>query len=224
MRTEKNIPLDIYSMILKMEEKAQKRFSGMEDNSTFAEATLIDPRFSSETYYIRTYQNVVSKISSIIKHKRQSINQEENIVTDEEQITMSTEKKETFEMRYGKNLIHRTDTSDAIVELDIFLNEPLIPRKSDPLIGSALTSVPCKRMFSKAGYTQTDRRNRLSIKNMKTLINLLDLFNLQVFNISTKNVDEFIFKNCKKHRWTMKYRFRCPDESFELVPFPDLER
>jgi len=37
-------------------------------------------------------------------------------------------------------------------------------------IGSALTSVPCKRMFSKAGYTQTDRRNRLSIKNMKTLM------------------------------------------------------
>jgi len=55
MRTEKNLPLDIYSMILKMEEKAEKRFSCMEGNSTFAEATLIDPRlkkkgFTSETY------------------------------------------------------------------------------------------------------------------------------------------------------------------------------
>jgi len=75
----------------------------MEDNSTFTEATLIDPRlkkkgFSSGTYYISTYQNVVVKISSIIKHKRQSINQEENIVRDDEQITMSTEKKETFEI------------------------------------------------------------------------------------------------------------------------------
>lgn len=37
-------------------------------------------------------------ISSIIKHKRQSINQEENMVTDDEQITMSTEKKETFDI------------------------------------------------------------------------------------------------------------------------------
>jgi hypothetical protein len=84
----------------------------------------------------------------------------------------------------------RTDTSDAIVELDKFLNEPLIPRKSDTLIwwkemkriypdiydlmlqrlGVPSTSVPCERTFSKTGYTQTDRRNRLSIKNMETLM------------------------------------------------------
>jgi len=48
MRTEKNLPLDIYSMILKMENKAENRFAGMEDNSTFAEATLIDPRFKKK--------------------------------------------------------------------------------------------------------------------------------------------------------------------------------
>ncbi|KAL4126381.1 hypothetical protein QTP88_010603 [Uroleucon formosanum] len=112
----------------------------MEDNSTFAEATLINPRFkkkgfSSETYYIRTYQNVVNKISSIIKHKKQSMNQEENIITDEEQITMSTEKKETFE-------IWKEFDSQGVLS----------------------TSVPCERTFSKAGYIQTDRCNRLSTK------------------------------------------------------------
>ncbi|XP_015377461.1 PREDICTED: zinc finger BED domain-containing protein 4-like [Diuraphis noxia] len=201
MRTEKNLPLEIYSMILKMGNKAKNRFAGMEDNYTFAEATLIDPRFkkkgfSSETYYIRSYQNVVGKISSIIKRKKQSINQEENIVTDNEQITMSTEKKETFDIwkefdsQVKEVTTVRTDTSDAIVELDKFLNEPLIPRESDPLVwwkemkriypniyhlmlqrlGVPSTSVPCERTFSKAGYTQTDRRNRLSIKNMETLM------------------------------------------------------
>jgi hypothetical protein len=84
----------------------------------------------------------------------------------------------------------RTDTSEAIMELDKFLNEPLIPRKSDPLIWRKemkniylniydlilqrlrvpSTSVPCEQTFFKAGYTQTDRPNRLSIKNMETLM------------------------------------------------------
>jgi hypothetical protein len=95
---EENLPLSIFSMILKMEEIAEKRFSGIEDNSTFAEATLIDPRFkkkgfSSEVYYKRTYQNIVGNISNIIEHKRQSIIQEKNLVVDEEQTTMSAEKK-----------------------------------------------------------------------------------------------------------------------------------
>lgn len=71
-----------------------------------------------------------------------------------------------------------------------WINEPLLPRLSDPLewwrdmkkiypniyelmslrLGVPSTSVPCKRTFSKAGYTQTDRCNRLSIKNMGTLM------------------------------------------------------
>ena len=102
MKTVENLPTDIFSMILKMEKNAEKRFHGIEDNSIFAEATLIDPRFkkkgfSSEVYYKRTYQNIVGKISNIIKHKKQSIIQDENVVVNEEQTT-SAEKKETFEI------------------------------------------------------------------------------------------------------------------------------
>jgi len=83
-----------------------------------------------------------------------------------------------------------TPKSKAIIEIDKYLNEPLLDRKSDPLMWwkqmktiypnlfqLALlrlcvpsTSVPCERIFSKAGYTISDRRNRLSIKNAESLL------------------------------------------------------
>lgn len=83
-----------------------------------------------------------------------------------------------------------TPTSEAIVELDKYLNEPLLDRKSDPLkwwndrrriypnlfelmlfrLCVPSTSVPCERTFSKAGYMISERRNRLSTKNTETLM------------------------------------------------------
>lgn len=70
------------------------------------------------------------------------------------------------------------------------MNEPLLPRKLDPLIWwkdhkviypnvfkvmlmrlcVPSSSVLCERTFSKAGYTMTDRRNRLSFKNTEQLL------------------------------------------------------
>ena len=81
-------------------------------------------------------------------------------------------------------------TSEAIVELDRYLNEPILDRKSDPLkwcndrkkiylnffdlmllrLCVPSTSVPSERIFSKAGYTISERRNRLSTKNTEILI------------------------------------------------------
>lgn len=83
-----------------------------------------------------------------------------------------------------------TPTSEAIIELDRYLNEPIIERKSDPLkwwndrrmmypqlfkvmllrLCVPATSVPCERTFSKAGYTITDRRSRLTVKNTEMLM------------------------------------------------------
>lgn len=39
-----NALLSHIKMILKMEKKAEKRFSGIEENSIFSEASLLDPR------------------------------------------------------------------------------------------------------------------------------------------------------------------------------------
>lgn len=80
--------------------------------------------------------------------------------------------------------------TQAILEIDRYMNEPLLSRKLDPLIWwkdhktiypnlfklmllrlcVPSSSVPCERTFSKAGYTITDRRNRLSVKNTEQLL------------------------------------------------------
>lgn len=86
IKHEVDLPKSIETMIFKMEQNAEKRFSGVEDNPIFAEATLLDPRFkkkgfSNDAYYRRTYQNVVKRISNSIKNK-QNIISEENIVRE----------------------------------------------------------------------------------------------------------------------------------------------
>lgn len=85
-----------------------------------------------------------------------------------------------------ENLVGRNNSTVAgIIELDKYLNEPLLSRHENPLFWWSerqrvyprlyemakrrlcilATSVPCERLFSKAGQIITDRRNRLVIKN-----------------------------------------------------------
>jgi len=83
-----------------------------------------------------------------------------------------------------------TPTSEAIEEIDRYISEPLLDRKSDQLkwwnnrrniypnlfemmllrLCVPSSSVPCERIFSKAGYTISERRSRLSLKNVEILM------------------------------------------------------
>lgn len=78
----------------------------------------------------------------------------------------------------------------AIVEVDKFLAEPLLKRTLNPLewwnqrrgvyprlyklvlkrLCIPATSVPCERIFSKAGNTLTEKRNRLTSKNLSMIM------------------------------------------------------
>lgn len=83
-----------------------------------------------------------------------------------------------------------TATSKAITEVQRFLDCEKISRKDDPLkwwkenkhifphlalvaqerLSAIATSVPCERLFSKAGLMISDRRSRLSSKKTKMLL------------------------------------------------------
>ncbi|VVC31120.1 Ribonuclease H-like domain,HAT, C-terminal dimerisation domain [Cinara cedri] len=89
-----------------------------------------------------------------------------------------------------------TPTSEAIVELDRYLNESILDRKSDPLkwwndgkkmypnlfdlmlllLCVPSTSVLSERTFSKVGYIISERRNGLSTKNTEMLIFLNSIY------------------------------------------------
>jgi hypothetical protein len=85
-----------------------------------------------------------------------------------------------------------TDTckSRAIIELQRYIEEPLLPRHCDPLnwwkthaynypnlsrvvrekFGTVATSVPCERVFSKTGELLSARRNRLGSEKVKQIM------------------------------------------------------
>ncbi|XP_048010522.1 uncharacterized protein LOC125244488 [Megalobrama amblycephala] len=85
---------------------------------------------------------------------------------------------------------NRTTTTDAYIEMRRYMEEKVIPRSEDPLamvkrnentfsllsklakkyLGIVATSVPAERLFSKAGETISQRRNRLKPKNVNMLL------------------------------------------------------
>jgi len=95
-----------------------------------------------------------------------------------------------FDDQYSQNNVRVNPTAAGIIELDKYMNEPLINRHEDPLkwwtaykllyprffiivkkrLCILATSVPCERLFSKAGLVITERRNRmLASKSSKVL-------------------------------------------------------
>lgn len=86
--------------------------------------------------------------------------------------------------------VPQNPTAAGIVEFDKYMEEPLIKRTEDPLLwwkdrkgvyprlynymlkrlNITATSVPCERIFSKAGLTLNERRTRLKTKKLSQLI------------------------------------------------------
>lgn len=222
-KNEPNLPSAIYSMLLTMETKAEKRFERIEEQRLLTEATILDPRFKKRGFsntksYEFAYQKIIQRVTTIIQSESEKhnlsgneVNAVQENVNEKEKfdiwkdfdlqvwfllyiILVSTYSFICFEIIIGFLQVPAITTistpkSKAIIEIDKYLNEPLLDRKSDPLMWwkqmktvypnlfqLALlrlcvpsTSVPCERIFSKAGYTISDRRNRLSIKNAESL-------------------------------------------------------
>lgn len=87
----------------------------------------------------------------------------------------------SFDEQYNKNRASHNPQAAGIIELDKYMNEPILNRHENPIIWwknrksqyprlynlmfkrlcITATSVPCERLFSKAGITLTEQRNRI---------------------------------------------------------------
>jgi len=169
----------------------EDRFIKLEKNMLYAEAVILDPRFKKHDFL---------NINSFTEGKKTLIDKATNINLDtghqyNTQIlippTSSTDSIWNDFNSEVQSLVKTTNSkSAAIIEIDKYLLEPLIQRTADILMWwkenknvyprlfkimkkrlcIMATPVPCERIFSKAGQTITEKRNRLNRNNFEKMI------------------------------------------------------
>lgn len=171
-----------------------KRFGAIEQSKLLAVATILDPRFKRLHFNNPVAcANAVSFINQSIQlHKQHTI---DNPLPQQSNISNSNPGSiwtyhEELAMKYAEEKDVR---SDLDFEFKMYLNTPTIPLASDPFVywntytSDSLrelakkylsvvgTSVPCEKLFSKAGNIITPSRNRLSSEMLTKLLFLYSL-------------------------------------------------
>lgn len=197
----------IKTVIDKLEEGISSRLiQKLGDKAIAWEATLLDPRFREHGFpktgnrLKETKEALINKCS-VIRQKLSHYSIGSSPVAQPVVSTCSSDSGniwQDFDQAVG-GLLQSVDNPRAasIVELDKYMNMPLIHRLQEPLswwrenrvlfptlfdsmkrrLCIMATSVPCERIFSKQGQTITDRRSRLSSDKVSKMIFLN--FNLE---------------------------------------------
>lgn len=170
-------------------EALEKRFGKVEHFRPLAIATVLDPRF--KVIHFKDPSAVASAISCLRTNLRKNVHlQQSSSSSDSESDAQSYD----F-WSYHKMLAHsqKTKSNEAPSvpdEVSSFLNSPVCPLSYDPIkqwdemktlypglyqeachyLTQVATSVPSERLFSKAGATVLQTRNRLSGKRLGKLL------------------------------------------------------
>ncbi|KAJ8937228.1 hypothetical protein NQ314_011983 [Rhamnusium bicolor] len=166
--------------INKLENGLRERLGNVEYSNILAMCTFLDARFKTFGFknadaVERVRKNVISAVVGIIgneEEKSKTVEEpdEENVATNEKESTFSIwysiDKAVTGCQKYTENI-----TAKALMEVQQYMEDDLLERRKDPLqwwrdynymypnlsklvrqkCCALGTSVPCKRLFSKAG-------------------------------------------------------------------------
>lgn len=167
------------------------RFQDIESNLLLSEATICDPRFKKNGF---SSSKNFDKAAAQLKLKIGAMDPISEIVPVQVKGAPIPPRNPTsiwedFDAEVSK-LVPENPIAAGIVEFDKYIQEPLINRQENPLkwwkerkavyprlysymlkrLNIMATSVPCERVFSKAGLTLNDRRTRLSTKRLSELM------------------------------------------------------
>lgn len=188
-----SMPSDINSVATIFLNKLHARFDYLMDNEVVTHSTLLDPRFKKQGFqndrkYQLAYESLSRKIQGISLGQN---NPEPEVVLNVGPLIGSEIIWKDFDTRVDALCGGGSNTIVAgILELDRYIAEPLLKRTEDPLVWwnerkliyprlyqlvrrrlcVVATSVPCERIFSKAGLVLTDRRSRLTTEKVEKLI------------------------------------------------------
>ncbi|XP_063892271.1 E3 SUMO-protein ligase ZBED1-like [Helicoverpa armigera] len=183
---------EIKALIENLHKELSHRFNNTEINVLNTESTILDPRFKQKGFRdqklcdkaIQQLKLKIGRVSSVLSR---------TTATSEpvKQVPSTSETSIWFD--FDQEVARQTPENPmaaGIVELDKYLQEPLLKRTEDPLkwwhtrkniypllfnyvikrLSLVATSVPCERIFSKAGYTLNERRRRLTTKKLSQLL------------------------------------------------------
>ena len=194
MKEKQDVHEDVKQVVVRLKNGISSRLGKVEHNLTYARCTFLDPRFKTTVFQNSTAAEN-AKLSVI-----GSLNQITTVASSADTQAIEVEpvhdSEDEFSVwgSYRKNAAafrsKGTSSSRAVIEVQRYLQDDLIGEKEDPfrwwdnhkhdypLLSQLVrenccalaTSVPCERVFSKAGNILTERRSQLSSTKLKQLL------------------------------------------------------
>ncbi|XP_066585542.1 E3 SUMO-protein ligase ZBED1-like [Prorops nasuta] len=170
-------------------EQFELRFSNIEEEPIFGFATILDPRFKSIHFRDKTtISKITNEITAILHNSTSNKENEDNLLTH---INISYD----HFWSYHQTLVHQLKSKEKHTfkenkiseDLRYYLNYPPIEMDTCPIqywsannsglnklgrkyLAAIASSVPCERLFSKAGRIVTESRNRLNSEHLHQLL------------------------------------------------------
>ncbi|CAH0555111.1 unnamed protein product [Brassicogethes aeneus] len=197
---------EIETMIETLKNGLKKRFQDIQENPL---ATILDPRFKKfglldENKYKREVKLLYNKVANtkLVAENNSNIIEQQEEVENIEMETVSIKNDllsnlwNEFDVEVQRHLKPTNTKASAIIEVDKYIEEPILARKDtkgifqDHLLwwhqrkhiypklyqimktrlNIMATSVPCERIFSKAGQIVSERRERLKTDKISQVI------------------------------------------------------
>lgn len=194
-----DFPNELKSVVGEMLNQFYSRFGDAENNNILAESTILDPRFKKygfkdEGKYTASVANLRKKLSALRALDDASARETITSETLQHSELPSSSKKSKLWSGFDESICNllpeRNSCAAAIIELDRYLNEPLINREENPFswwmtrkhvyptlfnfmkkrLCIQATSVPCERIFSRAGLVLNEKRLSLKTSKVSTMI------------------------------------------------------
>lgn len=132
-----NIPSEVNQMAISLKSELKKRFDEIEDNELISQAAILDPRFKkygfrSENKFDKALDILRTRISNIKLPSDSNPEQSLETVTSTSKPSSSLLWK-VYENKVGQLKSIQNPTAAGIIELDRYMQKPLIDRHDDPL-------------------------------------------------------------------------------------------
>lgn len=189
LETNRDAPETIVKLANELIDGLTRRFGNRESNELISQSIFLDPRFKSQGFGDDAkFKSTKKALVLMVKATIQST--EPGSSNEPETPVQTSSVWDEFDASLSSLQEKQDPTAQAVVEIDKYLNEQYLNRINDPLkwwesrkltypnlyavaikrLCIPATSVPCERIFSKAGQICTEKRSRLtSDKVSKTL-------------------------------------------------------